>query len=72
MRWVRIAFAIDFDVLMVDIYYLALIGVDIIETGWNLSLENVYLFNLSKYSWFNHLRKTNVWAALSPYKQTNE
>jgi hypothetical protein len=56
--------------LEVDKYYLARSGVDIIETGWNLSLEKVCKFDLSKCSWFDRLRETNVWAALSPDEQT--
>jgi hypothetical protein len=54
----------------VDIYYLARSGVDIIELGWNLSVEKpMLIFNLSKCSWFHRLRETIVWAALTPDEQ---
>jgi hypothetical protein len=56
--------------LEVDVYYFARSGVDIIETGWNLRLESACKFNLSRCSWFDRLRETNVWAALSPDERT--
>jgi hypothetical protein len=35
-------------------------------------LENVYKFNLSKCSWFNRLRETNIWLNYLQISKQNE